>query len=311
MNFIKVYNCQKERFHRTVWNFIHNKKRFRFFSLVFSRLYISYFYRNWIGKFPRYVCPRNINEYLIANSLKIKDNQLVADCADKVKVRNYIIENGYEDILNDVIGIYNSFDDIDFQSLPNKFVLKMNNSSGRNFLCKDKNSINIEELRKQVYSWLNDSDFGIESCEWHYRKIKPLILIEKYLDSFDSISIIDYKFNCSRGKVFSCFVGYDRDPSDPHGIVQFDDYDNDWNLTNRIKKEHHPNQRLIKRPINHKKMIEIASNLSMKFDFVRIDFYEIDDKIIFGEMTFTPNSNVMSFYNDDALVEMLDFVKNK
>lgn len=311
MNIKKIYNCQKENLHRSIWNFMHNKKRVRFFSLMFPKLYISYFYRNWIGLFPNFSNPRNINEYLIANSLKIKDNQLVADCADKVKVREIIKEYGYDDILNNIIGIYESFEEIDFNALPEKFVLKINNASGRNYICKDKNKINIEALREEVSKWIIDTNFGIESCEWHYRLIKPLILIENYLDSIDSISVIDYKFNCSRGKVFSCFVGYDRDPLDTHGKVQFDDYDNDWNRTNRIKIEYHPNQRFIRKPVNHKRMLEIAAKLSEQFDFVRVDFYEVDNKIIFGEMTFTPNSNVMVFYNEKALVEMLDFCNNK
>lgn len=267
------------------------------------------FYENWTGKKMNYDDPQDFNQALIKlswqNSRNAKMRELMPLCADKYTVREYVATRGYVDTLNELYGVYDKVDDIDFDALPNQFVMKMNNASGRNWICKNKSQCDWLERKQQFAEWLKDNEFGWQSGEWQYALIKPRIIIEKYLDSLGESSLIDYKFHCFHGEPYSCLVGYNRNPEDPHGEVCFDDYDMDWKRTERIHPTWHKNRHHIPRPKNYERMIEMARQLSRDFEYVRFDLYEVEGKILFGEMTFTPHGNVMEYYTQDTLEEML------
>lgn len=302
----RTITCQVNRFHRWLFCYMRNEKRVSFFSNNFPRLYISYYYRNWVGYFPNYKNPRDFNEKLILLSLKNRKNPLLALCADKYAVREYVTEKVGDDILNTIYGVYDSENEIPFDSLPNQFVIKITNASGYNIICEDKFKLDIDETKQKLNQWLKDSqDFGLTSCEWQYANIKPRILVEKYLSSLGESSIIDYKFNCIRGNVHSCFVAYDRSKTDSHGSVSYDHYDKNWNLIeNAIKPKWHINRKIISKPVSYDKMLHIASKLSEDFDYVRVDLYEIDGNILFGELTFSPNGYVQDYYEQFMLDEL-------
>lgn len=305
----RTYRCQMDRFHRWFYLYMHNARRVKFFSQHFPKMYISYYYRNWVGFFPDYQHPRDFCEKLLLYGLKNRKNPLFHQCADKYAVRDYVTSKGYGDILNEIYGVYDSEEDIPFDTLPNQFVLKITNASGYNIICEDKSKLDIAKTKKQLKEWLAASvGFGFESGEWQYAYTKPRVLAEKYLSILGESSLIDYKFHCFRGKVHSCFVAYDRSAEHPHEDVQYDHYDMEWKVEDALKPQWRKKRRELPKPTCYKEMLEIASKLSEDFDYVRVDLYEIKGKVLFGELTFTPNGYVLDYYEQwmlDKLGEQL------
>lgn len=279
------------------------------------KLYLRLFYFHYTRvKHLHYRHPADLNQALMKLSYQNSKNpimkKLIPLCVDKYAVREFIAAHGYGDTLNEIIGVYDNVDDIDFNVLPNKFVMKMTNASGRNWICDDKSKYNWEKSKKQFAIWIQDHDFGWDSGEWQYAYIQPRILIEKYLENLDERSIIDYKFNCYHGKVRSCFVAYNRNPEDAHSReVCFDDYDVAWNRTEAIKESWHTQRKFIPKPQNYDRMLKMAEECTKDFPYCRFDLYEIEGKIVFGEMTFTPQGNVLEFYKDEWLKEMLKYLQ--
>ena len=151
-------------------------------------------------------------------------------------------------------------------------------------------------------------DFGWRTGEWQYNEIPHKLVITKYLDSLGAISVNDYKFHCMHGQVYGCFAAYDRIPNTDHD-VQFDHYDINWELTDGIRPGWHPKQREIPKPKCYERMMEVCRILSKDFPYVRVDLYEVEGKVLFGELTFTPQGNVLSYYIDEMVVDMLNFYK--
>lgn len=289
---------------------LNNEKLSVFVARHSLKTQMKMFYENWVGKRLNLRHPQNINEQLMKLSLDAyKDpvqHQLRVQCADKYLVREYVKSKGLEDILIPSYGVFDSFDEIDFDKLPNQFVLQYNFSCGLIWICRDKKSEDIEKWRKQFEEWSKRENEGLPTGEWHYAEIPHKLVITKYLDSLGAISVNDYKFQCFNGKVYGCFAAYDRVPNVVHG-VQFDHYDINWNLTDGIRPSYHPKQRLIPKPKCYERMLEVCEILSKDFPYCRVDLYEIDGKVLFGELTFTPQANVMSYYTDEMLVDMLRF----
>lgn len=301
----RVYRCKMNHFHKWLSAYMRDEKRVKFFSNHFPRLYLSYYYRNWVGFFPNYKHPRDFCEKLLLYGLKNKNNVLFRQCADKASVRDYVIAKGYTEILNEVYGVYDMVEEIPFDTLPNQFVLKITNASGYNIICTDKKKLDIKKTKEQLKQWLVESDgFGFESGEWQYAYTKPRILAEKYLSNLGESSLVDYKFNCFRGNVYSCLIAYNRSTDDPHGDVCLDLYDKDFNLTEAVKPIWHKKRKTYPKPKTYTQMLEIASKLSEDFDYVRVDLYEIEDSVLFGELTFAPNGYVPDYYEQWMLDEL-------
>lgn len=262
------------------------------------------------GRMPNFAHPTDFNEQLMAINLRAYRNeyqrQLRIVGADKYAVRQYVADKGYADILNECYGVWDSFDEIDFDKLPNQFVLKLTNGSGCNCICKDKSQFDKALWKKQFDEWTAEMDeFGLTTGEWHYSQIKSRIIAEKYLTTLgEDISIIDYKFHCVNHQVYGEYICYDRIPG-THS-VNYDHYDADWNLTDGVMPAFHPTQRPIARPKTFEKMKEIAVALSEDLEYVRVDLYEIDGKILFGELTYTPMGNYLP-YTHKQLVDMERF----
>ena len=301
----RTIRCKVEHFHKNLFMYMHDKRRVNFFSKKLSLLYMSYYYRNWVGYFPDYIHPRDINEELLIQGLKNKKNPLFHKCVDKYEVREYVSTKGYAGILNEIYGVYDSEEDIPFDKLPNQFVMKITNASGYNIICTNKSELDIQKTKHKLKDWLLQSiGFGLASCEWQYSYSKPRILVEKYLSSLSETSLVDYKFHCFRGKVHSCFVAYDRSTTDPHGSVKYDHYDIDWNITDAIKSKWRTNRSILHKPLTYLEMLKVAAKLSEDFDYVRVDLYEIEGRIMFGELTFTPNGYVMDYYEQWMLDQL-------
>lgn len=298
--------CKKRNWYRRQWNKL---QPFDFYKNP-ERM-TSLWYALNEGHYPNLKHPSNFNELLMSlNMQAYRDQQkreLFIRCADKYAVRQFIIEKGYADILNDCYGVFDRFDDIDFDKLPNQFVLKMTTGSGMNFICKDKSKLNINELRQLVGEWFeNVKTFGLKTAEWHYVEIKPRLIVEKYLHQLgEEISLIDYKFHCFNGQIFGIDVCYDRNTKTHE--VNYDTYDVEWNRTDYTKPQYHKARRLLVKPKTFDQMKLIAQGLSSDIAYVRVDFYEVENKILFGELTFTPVGCYEYDYEQSTLIAMCQF----
>lgn len=254
-----------------------------------------WWYYKRTGKQLSYKHPQNLSEKLMWLS-RYWQHPLKTECADKYLVRDYVKKCGFDDILIPLYGVWNKAEDIDFDKLPEQFVLKCNHGCGYNIICKDKRKINKEEIIKKLNGWLNET-YGLEYFEFHYSKIKPRIICEKYLSSLEK-SVIDYKFLCLNGKPETILVCHNRDEN---GHPEFISYSLDWKRVNYLN-ESSDSKRELPQPSKLLEMIDIAKRLSRPFPFVRVDLYEIDGHIYFGELTFTPQANILDYYTEETLL---------
>jgi len=219
---------------------------------------------------------------------------LVYRCADKYEVRSYIEEAGCPEILNDLYHVYNRVDEICWDVLPDSFVLKTTNSCGTNIICSNKSELNKEETISKLRKWMK-IDYSYYAAELHYSKIIPRIVCEKYLNTEAGFLPNDYKIYCFNGFPKIILVATDRAVELRLFFVdlnwrKIDIGSNKYNLGEPPEK-----------PECLGKMLSYAETLSKPFPFVRIDFYNVNNHPVFGEMTFTPAGNMAMYYNEYGL----------
>ncbi|MBO4718389.1 MAG: glycosyltransferase [Prevotella sp.] len=267
-----------------------------------ARLKFGYKLHRW----PEFEHPKDLNEKI--NWLKFYgDTSQWPMLADKYAVREYVKECGLEECLIPLIGKWNSVDDINWEGLPQQFVMKCNNGSGDVVICKNKEELNKEEtlryFRKQI-----DKKYGILTGETHYALIKPCIIVEELLEDSSQLdgnhSLIDYKIWCFDGK--SAYIVCYSNRHDKYDC-EIGVYDTEWNshpeflrYSSHYKKEKAP----IKRPLCLQQMLDIASRLSKGIPQVRVDLYEVAGKVYFGEMTMTSSGGYMAHFTQDFLDKM-------
>lgn len=235
--------------------------------------------------------PQDLSEKI--NWMKFNtDTTLWTECADKFKVREYVNNKGLDNILVKLYGVWDNVDDIDFDKLPDSFVLKTNHACGTVLLVEDKTKLDIKATRKKLSDWLNIK-MGIDTAEPHYLEIKPLIIAEEYLKLKSGESIVDYKLYTVKGETELVMVCSERKIGVGSKISLYDQY---WNFCPERLGECHANDNVAKipQPKSFEKMKEYARILCKDFPFVRMDFYDIDGKVYFGEMTFTPKGGYCS-----------------
>jgi hypothetical protein len=248
--------------------------------------------------------PRNLDEKINYMSF-YTDTSLWSEMADKVKVRDYVIKCGFPEILNQIYGIYNSPDEIDYNALPDKFVLKTNHASATNIFIKDKNKISTNDIKKKLNKWLK-IDYGYKTATPHYSRIAPKVIAEKYLLENNGYerSLTDYKIYCFHGIPQYIFIFSDRIPN-THVYSKMI-YDANWQAHPEYIRKGLKIAQVRPKPKSFEKMIGIAKELSKPFSFVRVDLYEIDGEPIFSELTFTPGHN--SAANSQFLLEMGEMI---
>jgi len=208
---------------------------------------------------------------------------------DKYAVREYVSSRIGSQYLNELYGVYNNEAEIDFGVLPHKFILKATHGSNWNIFCEDKNKLDLEATKIQLREWLN-IDFYRRYRERIYKNIPPRIICERFLEDEDHNDLIDYKFFCFHGRVQFIDVLFDRS-TDMSEIF----YDRDWIICPFVTDT--PNNPVnMEKPENFDKMKEIAEILAEGIPFVRIDLYNVNTKIFFGEMTFTPSGGYEKFH---------------
>ena len=235
--------------------------------------------------------PQTFNEKI--QWLKLYDSTpLKTRLTDKYAVRSWIKEKIGEKYLIPLLGVYNSFDEIDFNKLPNQFVIKCNHGSGWNIIVKDKSNFNAKEAQKKINQWMSENYAFKFGCELQYFNIKPKILIEKYFTN-DNQNLYDYKFWCFNGKVL-----YMQFRNDYTSDLKMCFYDLNWKKQ-PFYYDHELYDAELMKPKNFHEMVKIASQLCKDFPFVCVDLYHLNDgSVKFGEMTFTRSSG-FAHWNDD------------
>ena len=256
------------------------------------------FYRE---KFP-WKNPRTLNEKVTWMSV-MTDTSKWTEYSDKYEVRKYIESLGLKDILTECYGVWDRAEDIDFDSLPEKFVLKCTHDCGSTVIIRDKSKMNKKEIVDFLQRHL-DVRYGYAWCEFHYTKIKPRVMAESLIEmdnteEFSSQTTVDHKIRCIEGKAQYDFVCYDRTLESGSGGSKtvYDLYDIlTWKPMHQYLADIGVEYRPVPRPKNLKKMIEIAEKISQGFTQVRVDLYNVQGKIYFGEMTFTAFSGMNNHF---------------
>ena len=250
-------------------------------------------YKNVMNKKLNLKEPKDFNEK-IQYLMLYKYGELETKLADKYKVREYIENKGYKDILTKLYGVYHSPENINVKKLPNEFVIKTNHGYGNVFICYDKEKFKLEDCKKKLKKALK-GNFAKSQLEYHYSPIKPLIICEEYINDGNGKNPLDYKIYCFNGKPECILMCSNREKE-----LKLDYYDLEWNYLDYARDEYKSNKR-IEKPKNLNRMIEIASELSKDMSFVRVDLYNVDGKIYFGELTFTPAAGMVKYNTQEAL----------
>lgn len=243
--------------------------------------FIKWEYFSGMRKFPNLQNPKTYNEKL--QWLKLNDiHPEYSRIVDKAEAKEYVKEvlgEGAEQYIIPTLGIWNSFDEIDFNILPNQFVLKTTHDSGGVVVVADKVSMNLQEVRDKIERSLH-RNFFYEHREYPYKYIKPRIIAEKFMVDESGTELKDYKFFCFDGEPKMLFVATDR-PFD----TRFDFFDTDFNHL-PFKQGHPLATKEIRKPVGFDKMLDLSRKLSKGFPHVRVDLYDINGNIYFGELTF-------------------------
>ena len=267
---------------------ISNRIKVSLLSILSDEKFAKMKYKENTGKTLNLDDPKTFNEKLWWLKLNNRD-PLLTKCSDKVKVRDYVKECGLGHILNEVYGVYDNANDIDFDELPDKAFIKTNHGSGTNIIWDRNKPFDKAKFRKKFNRALKENYYW-QSREWNYKNIEPKIIVEKILEDKENKSLIDYRFLCFDGVVKMIFVDIETAAEDgSHSpYAKRNVYDRDFNyLDIKVKRERY-DKSLISKPKNFEKMIEYAEILSEPFPFCRVDLYNINGDVYFGEITFYP-----------------------
>lgn len=232
--------------------------------------------------------PKTLNEKILWLKQNVYNSDpLVMKCADKYAVREYVTEKGCGDSLNELYHVWDRPEDIDWSSLPERFALKLNHGCGFNYICADKSSADADEFFAMLRKWAN-TEYWRFYAELQYRKIEKKIICEKYLGT-DEVLPTDYKVYCFNGEPKYIMACEDRAAGETHFFF----FDNEWKFCpithdGLMEKEDFT----LPRPKHFEKMLDYAAKLAEPFPFVRVDFYDVANELVFGELTFTPSAGL-------------------
>lgn len=248
--------------------------------LVSDEKFIKKRYKEVFNKEINLESPKTFNEKLQWQKMNAS-NELYSKLVDKYEVREYVREKIGEEYLNELYDVYNSVEEIDLDKLPNQFVMKTTHDSGGVIVCKNKDDIgwDYELLKFKMRLKLN---YYYTLREPYYKFVKPKIICERLLVDKIHGTPLDYKIFCFNGKPTYIQVDCDRFENHKRNI-----YDTDWNLL-ELRIIYENTNYKIKKPKNLEEMLRCATKLSKGINFCRVDFYSINEKIIFGEITFFP-----------------------
>lgn len=228
--------------------------------------------------------------------LKLHDRKpIYTDMVDKYEAKRYVAERIGEEYIIKTLGVWDHFDEIDFDKLPDRFVLKCTHDSGGLVIVKDKNTLDKAAAKEKIEKCLK-RNFYYAGREWPYKNVKPRVLAEEYMEDSKTAELRDYKFFAFNGKVKALFIASERQKENEE--TKFDFFDAEYN--HLPVRNGHPNAEIPpEKPENFEKMKELAGKLSEGIPHLRVDFYEVDGKIYFGELTFSHWSGMVPFEPDE------------
>ncbi len=257
-----------------------------------------------LGYTPDLDNPRSMNEKIFWIKLNYR-NPLVTTCCDKFAVKDYVTEKLGEGYIVPTIASWNNPDDIDWDMLPEKFVMKVNWSSGYNIIVKNKSELNKKEATQKIRFWMEPQQNSYyQAFNWGYKNMKPVVYAEEYMEQLDG-QLYDYKFYCCNGEVKFLFIATDRHKDGKLTYTFFDPEFNRLPFTYGGRK----NAEDIQKPVFFEEMIRCAEVLSKPFPFVRVDFYETGNKIFVGEMTFYSGGGILPFNPPEWDYKLGEYIK--
>ena len=285
------------RMMRRLSNALHDPKRVifyfenkGFFNCLSDEKYLKLFYKLRMGEKLNLDNPQTFNEKL--QWLKLNDrNPKYTKLVDKYEAKKIIADKIGKEYVIPTLGVWNSFSEINFDKLPNQFVLKCTHDSGGLVICRDKSKLDLDLAKKKINKSLKRNYF-YHGREWPYKDVKPRIIAEKYMQDKDNMSLRDYKFYCFNGEVKYLYIS---EGLENHSTAKISFLEPDWTFAPFNRSDYLPFSELPRKPKFFENMIKISEILAQKYIFVRVDLYEINEKVYFSELTFSPCSGYMPF----------------
>ncbi len=258
--------------------------------LIPDEMYIKFKYRWAFGKFPDLKDPKTYNEKV--NWLKLHDRKpIYTKMVDKYEAKELVAEKIGREYIIPTYGVWESFDEIDFDRLPDQFVLKGTHDGGSISICRDKSTFDIPAAREKLTRSLSKNYYW-HGREWPYKDVKPRIIAEAFMEDKETAELRDYKFFCFNGVPRALFIATDRQKQGEE--TKFDFFDMDFNHLD-IRNGHENAKVPPAKPATFEKMKELAGILSQGIPQLRVDFYEVNGQIYFGELTFSHWDGMVPF----------------
>lgn len=265
-----------------------------------DKLYISLMYSIKMGKKLNWKNPQTFNEKL--QWLKLHDRkQEYSTMVDKYAAKEYVAQLIGENYIIPTLGVWDRFEEIDFDQLPNQFVLKCTHDSGGLVVCRDKTQLDKNEICKKINRSLKRNYYW-NSREWPYKNVKPRIIAEMLMsDETQTIGLTDYKFYCFNGQPRFLYVSTGLED---HATASISFLTLDWQFAQYARSDYHSLNELPSKPKSFDSMVDIARKLSDGIAFLRVDLYEIGGNVYFSELTFSPCGGFMPFTNEEHDLEI-------
>lgn len=264
------------------------------FSWMPDELNLKFWYKYNFGKKLDLKNPNTFNEKLQWLKLYNRKDEYV-QMVDKYEVKKYVAGIIGPQYIIPTLGVWNSFDEIEFEALPDQFVLKCTHDSGGLIICKEKEKVDWKSAKKKIQRCLKRNYYWV-GREWPYKNVQPRIIAEAYMQDVKTRDLKDYKFFCFNGKPKYCQVIGDRSKNE-----SMDFFDMNWSLQPFTKKTfagvEFPHDSSLRKPICFDEMVHIVGKLAVGIPMSRIDLYEINNKVYFGEITFFPNSGLFNQFS--------------
>lgn len=261
----------------------------RLYRIVSDKFYLKIQYRCIFGKKANIKQPKSFSEKLFW--LKLYDRRPeYSTMVDKYAVKKYVADIIGEEYIIPTLGVWDKPEDIDWEKLPSQFVLKCTHDSGGVIVCRDKSTFDKAAAIKKLNKTLK-TDYFLVGREWPYKNVPRRVIAEKYMEDKSLADLPDYKFFCFDGTVKALFIGTERGTGD----VKFDFYDADFNHLDLVQV-HPMSGKILPKPEHFDKMKELASKLSAGIPQIRVDFYNINGKIYFGELTLYHHGGTVPFH---------------
>lgn len=254
--------------------------------------YVKIYYEYYTGKKLDLKNPIEFNQKIQWIKVYYK-RPILTQLVDKYEVRSYVKEKVGEQYLNDLIAVYERAADVNFDELPERFVIKGVHGCHFNLIVPQKQQLNIFRAKFLLRKWMSKNQYYRGGLEWAYKNVKPKLVAETYLEEMGQEIVNDYKFYCFDGVPKILQIDLERGVKDYKCY-----YDLSWKKLPFTKKGSTLYEGDVKKPPNFEEMITVATKLADSFPFVRVDLYNIDGRIIFGEMTFYPSDGRIEFIPD-------------